>query len=287
MNGKRGFVFIFMALILSLIMVSTYFLATSLAFPINVVHTTEPDASRQIYRSILIGAGVAASQSDDPVGSSENYVRSSMTALSLVPHLTFNVPTYNGTGLGEKKPPSSNDASYGVIFRSYEGSNGSVIRVENVPLNSIVILTDKKHNILATSVSTSQSIEIDIGYALLPSAYLLIYTPDSLVWTYSGAVSLSYYYNVSRSDYTLSAVSWAPPAGFSSIIVYGAPQLALVQVTDGGGSLVKSSVKDLHSQYGVVDASGLPMPMTGKVVVITAVAWCCGDVKGGDVYTFA
>ncbi|MBM5805737.1 MAG: hypothetical protein FJZ49_06735 [Candidatus Verstraetearchaeota archaeon] len=287
MNGKRGFVFILMALILSLIMVSTCFLATSLASPINVVFTTDPGASRQIYRSILIGAGVAASQSNEPVGSSESYVTSSMNALALIPHLTFFIPAYNGTGLGEQRPPSSNDTSYGVIFRSYEAGNGSVIRVENVPINSTMILTDKKHNILATSVSTSPSVEIDIGYALLPSAYLLIYTPDSLVWTYSGTVSPSYCFNVSPSDYAISAVSWAPPAGFSSIIVYGAPQLALVQVTDSGGSPVRSSVKDLHYQYAVVGASGLPMPMTGRVTVRTVTAWYYGEVKGGDVYAFA
>lgn len=286
MNGNKGFVFIFMALILSFIMVSTYFLATSLASPINVIDTTDPDANRQIYRSILIGAGVASSQSDDPVGSSERYVNSSVGTLALIPHLTFSIPHYNGTGLGEQKPPSSNNTSYNAVFKSSEGIGGSAIRVEDVPFNSSVLLTDKSLNILAASVSTSPTVEIDIGHATLQSAYLLIYTPDSLIWTYSGAVSLSYYYNVS-SDYAISAFSWAPPAGFPSIIVYGVPQLALVQVTGVDGTPVRSSVKDLHSRFAVVGASGLPLPMTGRVTVRTAVAWYCGDVNGGDVYTFA
>jgi len=286
-NRNRGFVFILMALILSLIMVSTYFLATSLAVPINVIRTTDPDASRQIYRSILIGAGVAASQSDDPIGSSESYVTSSVNALAIIPHLTFSIPSSNGTGSGEKKPESSNSTSYGAIFKSSDGSGGSILKVENVPPNSTMVLTDKKHNILASSVTTSTIVEVNIGYATLPSAYLLLYTPDSLVWTYSGMVSLSYYYNVSSSDYTISAINWVPPAGSSFILVYGAPQLALVQVTDYGGSPLRSSVKDLRSQYAIVVASGLTLPMTGKVTVRTAAAWYCGDVNGGDVYTFA
>jgi len=86
---KKGFAFTFSALVLAIIMISTFFVIASISGPISSVdQAKDQTACNQIYLSSFIGAAAAASEnSTNPLGSAQQYMNESMTVLASDPNL--------------------------------------------------------------------------------------------------------------------------------------------------------------------------------------------------------
>ena len=224
-----------------------------------------------------VSTGIYRGYSINVTTSSDNFINMSFVCKAPpIPGGTYTVIVYPEVSYPTAaKLPSG---YYNVIMQSFEGTGSGDVTINNLPTGSTVVITDNNFKILAIGSSSTLTIP-----SAVTQGYLLVYTPDSLTWTFSGTNSYSQYYTLSLTDYTISTTSWTPPTGFNSLLVYGLPQLSLVQVKDST-STIANGVKDLYSTYAVVSVSGLPV--SGKLLVKTPMAWYNGDINGGDVYEY-
>jgi len=271
-NAPRGgFVFTFTALAIALLMVSTYAFALSVSPPITSAVTPDPLAEDQIYRSAIIGAGLAALQGE---GLDLEYINSALNLLGSDPCLPYAIPSPSGAGRGRVLPPS---APLNIIVMAGTQPDSSILCVRDLPEGSTIALVDESSKIVGMS-SSSPSASIRFSPPLVGS--LLVYTPDSVTWSCQGAIFPSYCYHL--SDGKIKAVPWSPPAGFQAALVYGIPQLSLIQTLEGGRA-VTVGVKDPGSESFSFRLTGVDLD---GMVIRAPVAWLHGCFKGGEVYAF-
>ncbi len=269
-NGPRGgFVFTFTALAIALLMVSTYAFALSISPPFTSAMTPDPLAEDQIYRSAIIGAGLAALRGE---GLDMEYMNSTLTSLGSDLCLPYKIPSPLGVGRGRVLPAS---APLNILVMAGTQPDSSTLCVRDLPEGSTVVLMDERSKIVGVG-SSSPSASIRFSPPLMGS--LLVYTPDSVTWSYRGIVSPSCRYHL--SDGKIKAVPWSPPAGFQAALVYGVPQLSLIQALEGG-RVVAEGVKDPGSEsfsFGLVGMN------PDGMAVRAPLAWLHGCFKGGEVY---
>lgn len=276
MSTRKGFVFTLTALTLFLIMISYSFMILYNIRPLYAETSSDFSLNEEIYRSILIGAGAAASRSADPESAAELYIETSLNAIAKLPQTGLQLPKFNGTGTG-KREPYSGDLEFGVIYKSYPGTGASTITVLNLPPESEAVLADRCLNIISKSTTGLLSFN-----GLTGDYYLIVYTKDSKRWYYSGIVSTSYKYFIQGGSLTSS--TWSSPAGFPYLLVYGVPQLGLVRVFDGTGTLICEALKEPWSNVTTVLTPY--NTLSGVLSVISPKAWYFGLLEGGEVFTY-
>lgn len=244
--------------------------------PVHVKPFPNQDLSEEVYRSILRGAGAAASRSTDPDLAAEVYINASLKALSDLSQAGIVIPSFDGTGVGRLEPRSLGDFTYGVIYKSSSGTGGAII-VLNLPPESEVVLADQDLNVVSKSTTGTLNFNREAG-----EYYIIVYTKDSQAWSYSGTVSISYKYTLQGASITTTP--WSPPPSFPYILVYGVPQLGLVRIFDSGGALIGEALRDLPSSVTTVLVS--PITINGKVSIVAPNAWYFGTVQGGDVFVY-
>jgi len=276
LRSRRGFALTLTALSLFLILTSYFFMIMYFITPVHVEPIQNPDLSEEAYRSILRGAGAAASRSTDPDLAAEVYINASLKALSDLSQAGVAIPPFVGTGVGRLEPLGLGNFTYGVIYKSSSGTGGA-IKMLNLPPGSEVVLADQDLNVVSKSTTGTLNFNREAG-----EYYIVAYTKDSQAWSYSGTVSINYKYTLQGTSIT--ATSWSPPPGFPYILVYGVPQLSLVRVFDSGGTIVGEGLRDLRSNVTTVLVS--LNTINGKVSVIAPNAWYFGIVRGGDVFVY-
>ncbi len=245
--------------------------------PIYFEPVSKPRLDEEIYRSILVGAGAAASMSNEPDIAAEQYINSSLKALSALSFVNVQLSPFNGTGTGKRNPIGEGGNTYNVIYKHSSGTGGRTINIINLPPDSEVVLVDGKLNLVSKTNSGTLSFGGESG-----SYYLIAYTKDSQLWSYSGTVTTNYKYTIQGSSIISSA--WSSPLGFPYILIYGVPQLGLVRTTDGAGNLVAEAIKEPWSNVTTV-----PSPVTsfsGRIYVIAPSAWYFGVIEGGEVFVY-
>ncbi len=276
MRARRGFALTLTALSVFLILTSYFFMMMYFIAPVNVEPFPNQDLSEETYRSILKGAGAAASRSTDPDLVAEVYINASLKALSDLSKGGAAILPFDGTGVGRLEPRGLRDLTYGVIYKSSSSTVGA-IRVLNLPPESEVVLADQDFNVVSKSTTGTLDFNREMG-----EYYIIAYTKDSQAWSYSGTVSIGYKYILQGASIT--ATPWSPPQSFPYILVYGVPQLSLARIFDSGGTLLGEALRDLRSNVTTVL---VPLTtMNGKVSVIVPNAWYFGIVRGGDVFVY-
>ncbi|MCX8182639.1 MAG: hypothetical protein N3D12_05925 [Candidatus Methanomethyliaceae archaeon] len=276
MNDHKGFTFTLTALTLFLVLTSYSIMMLYFIAPVYIEPVPNVDLSREIYRSILRGAGAAASRNTNPEVAAEVYINASLNALGALVKEGMVIPPFDGRGLGRLEPSQGGDTNYGVIYRSSSGTGGT-IRILNLPPDSEVFLADQDLNIISKSTTGTLNFNREKG-----NYYIIAYTKDSQAWAYSGTISVSYKYMLQGSSITSAA--WSPPSGFPYILVYGVPQLSLVRVFNASGATVGESLRDLSSNVTTVL---VPLAsFNGRISIIAPNAWYFGIVEGGEVFVY-
>jgi len=275
LGNNKGFTFTLAALFIALVLISSYFTLQTVPVSTAVRTYTDPSVQSQAMSSLLFGAAEAASLSGNDSAAAA-YVNAAASFPSIAE--AIGLPP-SGTGTGYSPPSSSVPGSF---VKAANGTGaGNTITVTGLPAGSTAAVTDQNFALLAVGTSNGSSLVLNTP-ASVPQGWIMVYTQDSPLWNYSGTVSPSYNYTLNQ-DFTVTAAPWSPPAGFSQVLLYGAPQLSLIQVYSGT-TLKASAVKDLSSPYATLTPAGTPF--TGQVVVMGAVAWLNTDIKSGDVYAY-
>lgn len=276
MKRRSGFAFVMTAFTLSLIILSHCFAMIYLLPPVYIKPSSEAWLEEEAYRSVIIGAGVAASKSQDPEGAAEAYINSSLKALSQISALGINTPQFNGTGIGKREAFDEEGPVYNVIYKYSNGNGEKLIKVLNLPPGGEVLLADRDLNIILRTNSNLLDFNREPG-----EYYLLLYTKDSQRWGYSGTISTTYKYILKGSSIVTS--TWNPPVGFPYILIYGVPQLGLVEVYDTSNAPIAESLKDLWSNMTV---AVVPLSFPGRISVTLPNAWYYGWIDGGEVFVY-
>jgi hypothetical protein len=273
--SSRGFTFTLAALFIALVLIMSCSALQAVPASTTARSYTDPSVRSQAMSSLLFGAAEAAALSGS-ASSAAAYISAVLSYQSIAS--AVGTPP-GGTGSGYSPPATSLPGSF-VKVTNGTGS-GSTITVTGVPSGGVVVVADSKFAIIATGTSSGSSLVLNTP-ASVPQGWVIVYTQDSPLWSYSGTVSPSYKYTFNQ-DFTVTASSWSPPTGFQQVLVYGAPQLSLIQIYQGT-TLKASAVKDLSSQYTVLTPAGTPF--TGQINTTGAAAWINTDIKSGDVYAY-
>ncbi|MGQ9758965.1 MAG: hypothetical protein ACUVQ5_00100 [Candidatus Methanomethylicaceae archaeon] len=277
MRRKKGFAFTMAALTLSLIVISYCFVMIYFLAPIYVETLSEGSLSDGVYRSIIIGAGVAASRSQDPDGAAEGYINSALRGLTQLSYPGLDILQFNGTGSGKRWPSSGNSQIYNIIYKHSPGNGDGFIKVLNLPPGGEVLLVDKDLNLI---YRTNSSVLEFTGRSR--EYYLIVYTKDAQRWRYSGTISINYKYIIEGSSIVSSA--WSPPMGFPYIAIFGVPHLGLIEVYDESNAFIAESLKDFWSN--VTFAMVPPTPFRGWISVTSPNTWYFGELEGGEVFVY-
>lgn len=259
-SSKKGFALTTSALMLLMVLISVAFSTSSMS--IFLIPPKDPRAQAQARES-LTKELVLASQKGIDV---QSYLQN---VSSLFGNISVSV--------AKAQPP----APYGVITKLVNGSSGNRIMVY-APNGSLVVVTDGQFVLRGLSIVTQNGfVEIMLPSPSL-SGFLIIY--DGMPsHSYTGTITSSLNYTLSNPP-SIVANSWTPPQGFSQVMIYGAPSLSLIRISNSTGYALAYAVVDPFSQC--IGVGGLNIPLTGRIDVLPPSTWYQGDIRGGDVYAY-
>jgi len=286
-NKKRkGFTFTIAALFLAILMISTFSIAAYLEIPINIIEISDPDVGRQIIKSALIGAAVAASKSQSPDDVSREYIDSVMSFFNSTYHFSIDLDQLlqnaAEAGVGRVIPLPNGTSTYGVIIKNHNADLGPNIRCENIPNGSLVIITDGNFKVVTVNEVNASPFLVTLNGSV--DGFLMIYSPDTAEWSYHGTIDLTNNFTLLTYGKSIQSNRWSPPTGFKSILVYNVPPLALILLFDENLAMKVAQVKDFASSYASVDVTGIMLPMNGTLIVRSVTAWLPDRISGGDVF---
>jgi len=275
--SSRGFTFTLASLFIALVLIMSCSALQAVPASTTVRTYSDPSVRSQAMSSLLFGAAEAAALSGS-ASSAAAYINAVLSYQSIAS--AVGTPP-GGTGSGYSPQSSFLPGSF-VKVTNGTGGGGGFITVTGLPAGSTVAVTNQNFALFTVGTSNGSSLVLNTP-ASVPQGWVIVYTQNSPLWSYSGTVSPSYKYTLSSTDFTVTASSWSPPTGFQQVLVYGAPQLSLIQIYQGT-TLKASAVKDLSSQYVALLPAGTPF--TGQINATGAAAWINTDIKSGDVYAY-
>ncbi|MCQ5376841.1 MAG: hypothetical protein NO516_02195 [Candidatus Methanomethylicia archaeon] len=277
-NG-RGFVYTLSALLLLIILFSSSLLISFIFLP--VIEPCQPDQGlqRQIYRSILIGGAVSATQADIPDLAAINYIEKSFEALASINEFEA-IRNDGGAGEGKQLPEINLGGMVQLFEKAYRPGGGSVAYFKNIPQGYALAVFGL--NISCLYISDGTEIAVDLQGAISEVA-AAIYSNSSQSWSYIGTLSASKEYVVNHLMNQIEAIDLGYAINPAILKISGVPPFSLIKVADGSGNVLSFAVKGRHSEIAIIQVIAQQLPFYGSMSVRCPLA-VEGNVLGGYVY---
>lgn len=275
----RGFVYTLSALLLLIILFSSSLIVSFILLP--GVEPSQPDQGlqRQIYRSIIIGGAVSATQSDIPDLAAINYIEKSFEALASIKDFEA-IRNDGGGGEGEQLPDIDLGGIIQLFEKAYRPGGGNVAYFKNVPPGYVLAVFGL--GILCLFISDGTEISVDLQGAIGEVA-AAVYSNASGSWSYTGTLSDSIEYVVKPQINRIEAIDLGHAINPGVLKISGAPLFSLIKAADGNGNVLSFALKGRHSENAILQVIDLQFPFNGSLSVRPPLV-VEENVLGGYVY---
>lgn len=279
-NAKgSGFVYTISALLLLIILFSSSVIVSFILLP--GIELSQPDEGlqRQIYRSILIGGAVSATQADIPDLAAIDYIEKSFEALASINEFDA-ILNDGGAGEGEQLPEISLGGAVQAFEKAYRPGAGSVAHFKNIPQGYALAVFGL--NISCLLISDGTEIAVDLQGAIGEVA-AAIYSNSSQSWSYFGTLSASKEYVVNQRMNQIEAIDLGQAINPAVLKISGASPFSLIKVADWSGNALSFTLKGRHSENAIIQVTAQQLPFNGSLSVRCPLV-VEENVLGGYVY---